>query len=173
MQRLKKFLGALPAPVKFVLAPFGAAISAAAAIPYQRLIALSAGPLATAAGAAAAWLAVHIGLFHALGVTPDTLAHYIGVGLVGVVTAGLTYAGQHKWLSNLAAWWRVEFDQQAQAAAHAGSAQRFQSIIDAQRDQLDAKDAALVALTARVAVIEARLPATRGQVKAPPKVAKA
>ena len=63
-------------------------------IPYERLIAWFAGPLA--AGIA----------FLATEVVHSEISHEQALNVATFVTTAIvTYAGQHKWMTNLAKWW--------------------------------------------------------------------
>lgn len=73
--------------------------------PYERIVALAAGPISIIAGYLATQLTTHIGLFGNLGITHDQTARAIVTGVTFAVGALVTYGAHHKWLSNLPAWW--------------------------------------------------------------------
>lgn len=76
-------------------------------IPYERIVAALAGPIAILAGYAATWLEAHAGVFATLGIGHDKTAATIVVGVTFVVSSVLTYLGHAKWLSNLVKWWEL------------------------------------------------------------------
>ena len=74
-------------------------------IPYERVVAWAAGPIAIAAGSVAVWLDNHFGLLGKAGLGSDQTAKAINDALTFAVGAGVTYLSQAKWMTNLAAWW--------------------------------------------------------------------
>lgn len=91
-------------------------------IPYDRLVAWLAGPIAIVAGAVAVWLDNHFGLLGKAGLGHDQTAKAIVDGLTFGVGAILTYLGQSGWVKNLSAWWSSASGQIAAiSAANPGS----------------------------------------------------
>lgn len=75
--------------------------------PLNRLVALLAPFVSTAAGTVASWLLVHVhllGLFH---FQHDGLAAGIAQGAVFVLVTAITYAAHHKWLDGWSKWERM------------------------------------------------------------------
>lgn len=73
---------------------------------YERIIQWVSGPFAVLVGAVATKLVASQGaLLSAVGVSQKSAAHTVTAGVVFAVSAGVTYAGHHKWLTNAAKWW--------------------------------------------------------------------
>lgn len=77
-------------------------------IPYERVVAFAAGPIAIFAGWAATWLEAHLGVLSTLGLSHDKTASAIVIGLTFLVGTVVTFLGHNKWLSNLTKWWEQQ-----------------------------------------------------------------
>lgn len=74
-------------------------------VPYERIVQWSAGPIAALAGWLATRLVANVSLFGSMGIGKNQIAQAIVTAVTFAVTAGVTYAAHHKWLSNLPQWW--------------------------------------------------------------------
>lgn len=73
---------------------------------YERIIQWVSGPFAVLVGGVATKLVASQGaLLSAVGVSQKSAAHTVTAGVVFAVSAGVTYAGHHKFLTNAAKWW--------------------------------------------------------------------
>lgn len=73
---------------------------------YERIIQWVSGPFSIAVGGVATKLiAAHGALLSSFGLSVKGTAQAIAGVVVFLVSAGVTYAGHHKWLTNAAKWW--------------------------------------------------------------------
>lgn len=72
---------------------------------YTRIIQWAAGPISALAGLAATFVVNQFHIFATLGINKNAIGAAIYNVGVFAVTAGVTYAAHHKWLSNLTHWW--------------------------------------------------------------------
>lgn len=74
-------------------------------VPYERIIQWAAGPVSALSGLAATFV---INQFHVFGPAYKNVVATV-IYNVGVfaVTAGVTYAAHHRWLTNLTHWWAL------------------------------------------------------------------
>lgn len=76
--------------------------------PYERIIQWVAGPASAASGWVATVVVNHAQFAGSLGLTQQGISKALFNGIVFGVSAVVTYAGHHKWLSNAAKWWESQ-----------------------------------------------------------------
>ena len=75
---------------------------------YERVIQWAAGPFSIICGWLGNQITNHIHLFGSLGIGHSQVGQAIFNSSVFVVGAAVTYAGHHKWLTNLGKWWTTQ-----------------------------------------------------------------